>query len=176
MKVVFLDIDGVLSPFGSDSDLAVLRPDYPRFSAAFYVPKAREFQKAHHMAHLDPYDYYIVMTFWRRRCCDLVRELLVKSGAGLVMHSAWTKIYQPNEMKGLLALADLDEFYVDNATGKSKKFAVRDYIKEHHLTDFVIIDDEDYWDFAKDYGPRFIQTRVFIQPDDVDRALAVLQG
>ncbi len=176
-KVVFLDIDGVIAPTES-SKFPVLKPDKKgKYDQEYYHTMASNYQKKNQMDFLDGYDMYIVETGWSLTACNRIRQLLKQTNSKIVMESSWIHAYGKTSMPGLLKMVHLDQDYIDIAPGNDKLDGIQRYLKNHpEVDDFVIIDDEDYWNLSKQFGYHLIRTNDYFNDEDFDLAKMILDG
>lgn len=176
-RIIFLDIDGVISPTDSD-DHQVFNPDKKgMFDKQYYIKKAKEYKEANCMDYLDSYDMYVVETYWSTVACAKLKELLEATNSKLVMESSWIHSYGKNSMPGLLKMAGLEDYYLDIALGEDKLDGILKYLKAHpEIKDYIIIDDEDFWHLGNYFGHRFIQSDNVINDEDCVMAKMVLEN
>jgi len=165
MKIIFLDIDGVLN-----SD------DYGR--SEFYLISTAglsdaEIMLTHHHHHLDP------------SAIQVLNDLVKRSGAEVVLSSTWRGRYTPEEMTKMLqdrgATFEI-KFATPKLFGKISSRIPRGKEIAHYLKmlekqpeAFVILDDHDDMIHLK---PFLVQTDMMhgLTTDDVEKALKILNG
>lgn len=144
MKVIFLDIDGVLA---TDQQFGTVR---------------KNFQAKHHWARKlnVPYPYC-------QRAVAVLNEILMETGAEIVLSSDWKKFWNlekldiifrangilksPIDITGYMRAGFMDEFDRDRA------FQIMTYIYDKNVTNYVIIDDLYLEEFVEDKD-RFFRT------------------
>lgn len=165
MKIIFLDIDGVLN-----SDAYIVTDAYFNECLAIGVEDPLDYEvviKAHHL-HLDP------------KAIHLLNQLVADSGAQVVLSSTWRIRYSLDEMNAMLKLRGAT-FELTDKTPQirfSRVFRgeeIRDYLKalKEKPEAFVIIDDND--EFPK-FQKQFVHTneKVGLTQEHVDKALKIL--
>lgn len=175
-KIVFLDIDGVISPTENNGH-EVLHPErIGHYDEQYYLEAAKKHRQKYNMSYLDSYDMYVVDTCWSTLAMQKIKNLLLATDSKIVMESSWIHSYNEKNMPGLLAMAGLKDFYLDIAYGKDKLDGITKYLNNHpEVTDFVIIDDEDYWYLAQNYGFYLVQSNDVISDEDCLMAKDILQ-
>jgi hypothetical protein len=117
MRVIFLDIDGVLN--SSEFMYSETRPGYPR-------------RRRWPEEHLDP------------EKIELLNQIIDKTGAVCVLSSSWRILIQPHELEEVMAAMGFRGKIIDrtgSCGGRGKE--VRDWLLEHpEVERFVILDDD----------------------------------
>lgn len=165
MKIIFLDIDGVLNSG------AYVTSDYYKEATAG-MSDAEIMLIAHHL-HLDPL------------AIEILNDLVKRSGAEVVLSSTWRAKYSVDEMNEMMKGRGAN-FKISAATpilfGKLSARIPRGKEINHYLKlletqpeAFVIIDDHDDMLNLKS---NLIQTNVKfgLTKDDVEKALKILNG
>ena len=161
MKIIFLDVDGVLN---SDRYMAS-----QKFNEEIrgYKDMWEVINKVPH-THLDP------------AAIKLLNTLVEQSGAEVVLSSTWRLRFTLDEMNEMLASRGA-KFTIVNKTPPARRFRsyrgeeVRDYLKslEEQPESFVILDDIDQFPLLKD---NFVRTteRDGLTETHVQKALDIL--
>jgi hypothetical protein len=95
----------------------------------------------------------------------LVRDICERTGARLVISSAWRAIYTPKALQSVLYRVGLRcvgfEWggYVCDDRGRRRNHEIADYVEANNVDRYVILDDDD-WDWYPDQIPHFVQTDV----------------
>lgn len=165
MKIIFLDIDGVLNS-----------ADYG--NSEFYLISTAglsdaEIMLTHHHHHLDP------------KAIQILNDLVKRSGAEVVLSSTWRGRYTPEEMTVMLKDRGA-EFEIKASTPKlfgkiseriprGKEIAA--YLRglEETVESFVILDDHDDMLQLKKFLVHTTMKHGLTQ-DDVEKALKILNG
>ena len=178
-KVIFLDIDGVISPT-FDGEHMRQKDEYekrqPKYDSTVYTEKSAVYAGEDEQKWIHPYDFYTIETRWDQASIRRINELLRNTDSVCVLESSWINTYNTSErMKAVLCLAGMEERYAGIAPGGSKNEGIDAYRAEHPEIDrFIVIDDDDYWDFAKEYGMYFIQPHHLLGEQDCMAAEDVL--
>ena len=162
-KVIFLDIDGVLQPYGS--------------SKCFQYGIERAVQDAiidtgdTSYEYMDPYDVAAAKCDWQPTAIENLRHLVEKTGAVIVMESDWRIYNDLNEMRLLFKIWDLDQYVEDSLPKGDKQDVIDAYIAcNPEVEEWVVIDDIDLG-----YKERQVITRNHMTEEDAAQALAVLK-
>ena len=135
MKVVFLDIDGVLQPdtqYRFQHDLDQLKQDHILINPEFET--------------IDKYDLGAVVHDWVPNSVQLLTQLLEDTGAKIVISSAWRTGKTVRYLQLLFSVYNLDVYVV----GKTPELRYRGdeiaaYLQENpEIDQYVIIDDVAY--------------------------------
>lgn len=166
MKILFLDIDGVLN-----SEAYILSKEYiAECKSLGIVPEGREvMDKAHHL-HID------------HAAVKLVNILVERSGAKVVLSSTWRLKYSLAELNLMFqkrgATFQIDDVTPAKMSWRPRGMDVAEYLsslKRDGVTPeaFVILDDIDEFSRLKDY---FVQTSddTGLTQENVDQALKIL--
>jgi len=186
MKVVFLDIDGVLQPYNSrqrfEIDKVELQKDLTKQLGVDYMV-------------YDEYDVAAAVVDWDEDAVERIRNILVKTGAKIVISSDWRCKRLPNKVKDFLKIWDLDQYwYADNAYFDEElmkdtieylknKFVGRDFFnyraveimdyvfKHKEITNYVSIDDMNMSEYL---GDHFVKTNNLINDEEMEKAIKIL--
>jgi hypothetical protein len=169
MKIIFLDIDGVLQPDTQKRfkhDLEALK--------ANFVAQNQEFET------LDKYDIGAVYHDWDKTAVELMKKLCDKTGARFVISSDW-RIKTLKKLKLLFSMHAMDGYIHDSLptdwTGLNRNQEIQNYLKEHpEVTRFVIIDDAYGDEFNGDFPKNFVHTRWAFNNENYALAEKILAG
>jgi hypothetical protein len=169
MKIIFLDIDGVLQPDTQkrfDHDLDALKEEF--------VKQNREFEA------LDKYDIGAVYYDWDKTAIELMKKLCAKTGAGFVISSDW-RIKTLKKLKLLFSIHEMDKYILDTLpselTGLHRSQEIQNYLKEHQeIARFVIIDDAYSSEFNRDFPSNFVHTGWAFNLENYEKAEKILTG
>lgn len=128
MKIIFLDIDGVLN------------------SQQF----AREVGWGGFFTEEDVVSWDNVK--WVPENVDLLKQIVEKTSAEIVIHSTWACSFSVNKFKEMFELYNYPDIPIRALTNNkiSRSERIMNYIKEHNITNYIIIDDlnKRYFDIA----------------------------
>jgi hypothetical protein len=138
MKILFLDIDGVLQPGGAQN----------RFKNDLDLLKSQKIIENPEFESVDKYDLGAVFYDWAIDSVELIRKLLDNSQAKIVISSSWRNGKTLNDLKLLFSIHKLND-YVIGATpifsGSNRGEEIASYLTENlDVEKFVIVDDIAY--------------------------------
>ncbi|MDR2140654.1 MAG: hypothetical protein LBR11_02520, partial [Deltaproteobacteria bacterium] len=112
-KVIFLDIDGVLQPHSSQKRFA-------RIEDGSIAKLYEELKRIHNVDYsvYDECDVAAVYYDWRKSSVELLRDILLKTGAKIVLSSDW-RIFGMNAMYDFFTIHGLQEYYIDQTIDSS---------------------------------------------------------
>ena len=162
MKVLFLDIDGVLNgyPFLGTAKFDEAYPmSSPRYAAGQINPES----------------------------VALLNHIIAETGASIVVSSTWRKRYGADEMEYILRIQGFDghrgcvidvtpDHHVTQKKVKSNRgLEIREWLDAHpEVVSFVVVDDDGDMDTVKD---RWVQTSLFsngMTPEEAQEIIALL--
>jgi hypothetical protein len=167
MKIIFLDIDGVLQPDTQKRfkhDLEALKTNF--------AAQNKDFET------LDKYDIGAVYYDWDKTAVELMKKLCDKTGARFVISSDW-RIKTLKKLLLLFSIHEMDEYILDTLptewTGLNRNQEIQNYLKEHpEVTRFVIIDDAYGDEFNRDFPKNFVHTRWAFNNENYELAEKIL--
>jgi hypothetical protein len=173
LRVVFLDIDGVLQPTSSQKrfkhDLVALRESLTeRFGAEY-----REFNE---------YDLGAVVHDWHAGAVERLRALCEDHDAKIVVSSDWRLQRSVVQLQALFRIHDLHHLVVDRTSDPQgaphyRAGEVKQYLDTHpEIERFVIIDDGYRAEFDQLFPDHFVHTGSFIDESDALRARQILSA
>ena len=189
MKVIFLDIDGVLQPYSSRA----------RFEIDRIELRERLSNKLHtDYTIYDEYDVAACYCDWGTEAVNFIKKIIKNTNAKIVISSDWRNKELANKMKDFLKIWNLNEYWVGetNEYGKdeideAKKYVdsfktdsikyidyrqveIIDYLFRHkEITNFVAIDDRDLEMALKGH---FVETNNLINYDQMVSCIEILNG
>lgn len=201
MKVVFLDIDGVLQPYNSkrrfEVDMVEVQKDLTKKLGIDYMKYYK-------------YDVAAAALDWDTDAVERIRNILVKTDSKIVVSSDWrdkyidpdsylynlhNRDYLPYKVRDFLEIWDLGKYwYADNlyfneekmkdtiehmkkklGDGKyfrSRVIEIMDFLLKHkEITNYVVIDD---MDMSTCIGDHFVKTDNLIKDEDMEKAIKIL--
>jgi len=181
-KVVFLDIDGVLQPYGS----------HGRFDNLKTIPQLQEELTAKYGVDYtkhDKYDIGAVYYDWDKHAVALLTRILHETGAKIVISSDW-RINGLKRVIDFFRLHGLHEYVIDltreyressglrnkykDITHNSRTMEILEYVKDHpHIKRYVAIDD---MDLSKGLEGHFVLTSNTMKDAEAEKAIAILNG
>ncbi|GAB6888474.1 hypothetical protein JCM13304A_19730 [Desulfothermus okinawensis JCM 13304] len=165
MKIVFLDIDGVLQPSYYQRRF---KHDLDKLQAGL----AQKYNDSGFLK-LNKYDIGAVYYDWQLKAVENLKTLLNNTGAKIVLSSDWKRGRTLDELKRLFKIHDLDEFLIDTTPNMSNRCEeIEDYLASHSsIEEFVILDDYKFWGYEK-FGEKFIYCDMFLE-EELNQALKI---
>lgn len=137
MKVIFLDIDGVLYPCRKRIS-PYMEYDFDRTQLA----------KQYHcqaIQELSDFDLACVLYGWDKQAVKRLKQLVDVTQAVIVISSSWKFSHSLKQLQALFAFFDLQDAVIDKTSdedGFLKTPAIRNYlIKYSDVTAYVVLDD-----------------------------------
>lgn len=167
-KVIFLDIDGVLQRFSS-------KERFNHDLEQLVLDMAEKYNNPHYLK-MDKYDIGAVYYDWDNRAVKNLKEILLKTGAELVISSGWQYDKLLEDFKCLLIFHELDSYVTDITqkelyTCPTKHEDIQNYLDEHdNILNYVVIDDAD---MQKYFPGHFVSTYSANYLNDEAKELAI---
>lgn len=110
IKVIFLDIDGVLQPYSSEK-----RFDYQDKYGLESLQQKLTDELGRDYFQYDKYDVAACYCDWDKNSVDRIKRILDETGAKIVISSDWRNKKLPNKMKDFFKIWDMEDYwYADN--------------------------------------------------------------
>jgi len=172
MKIVFLDIDGVIQPYESEF--------------RFYEKDNKLIDKLSEQFNTDykQYSYFdinAVYNDWDEQAVDRVKYVLEQTNSKIIVSSDWRSNKQPNKMRDLLKIHGLDKYYfADNIIMKDivnpyirKSEEITHSLNKYDIDNFVVLDDlkqlENY------FADNCVITTNIISNNDMKQCIRILK-
>ena len=171
MKIIFLDIDGVIQPTWKQDrfkhDMEALRAE---IAEKYNEPEYLEFNK---------YDLAATYADWSEVALTNLRKLFVEQGAKAVISSDWRRSHTLRRLQLLFRLYDLQDYIIDCTEildNETRGAEIQAYIEAHpEITKFVILDDLRF-DFHTRFPNEWVQCLGFLNDEHRINAERVLNG
>jgi len=186
MKVIFLDIDGVLQAYNSGNRFRVDRD-------ALRDKLSREFNIDYSIYH--KYDVAACYLDWDKDAVERIRRIIRETDSKIVISSDWRCKEKPNKMRDFLTLWNLEEYllgeteiinkeemkeaieYIESLGDENyswRAVEILDYVYKHNeINNFVAIDDRD---ISTGLDGHFVKTKNLITDEETDRCIEILNN
>ena len=169
MKIIFLDIDGVLQPGTQrrfDHDLDQLKDDFAKKDPDYGL--------------LDKYDIGATYYDWDKNAISLLKALCDETEAKFVISSNWRTQSSLKKLRLLFAIHNLDGYVFDTLdtefTELRRYQEIQNYLSCHdNISHFVIIDDWYISDFNEHFPLNFVQTEWVFTAENYEKSLTILE-
>ena len=195
IKVIFLDIDGVLQPYNSKK-----RFYYQEKYGLDNLQKKLTDELGKDYFQYDEYDVGACYYDWDINAVNRIKRILNETGAKIVISSDWRSIRFPNKMKDFLKIWDLEKYLIGETLYFSKIFDINPdkykqeeefikkqnnnkhydercieiiyYVHSHNnIINYVAIDDRNLSDLPEGH---FVKTYNLITEEQTDKVIELL--
>ena len=175
MKVVFLDIDGVLQPYDTQNNFYSIDKQNKKLVTDLSIKHNIDYAK------YNIYDILMVYYDWHLKAIARLKSILDDTEAKIIISSDWKSEKLPDKMHDLLAIHDLDKYwYGDNIIIKKpleafeiRHLEIEDSLKRYPIDNYVILDD---MEGLKQYFPNnSVITHDYISLLDMNDAVKILK-
>ena len=145
---IFLDIDGVINPNRKNTT----------YHFDYSLPNTLA-KKLNHpkIANLNVYLVNQVYSCFSKESIDYLKQLIEKYNAQIIITSSWRIVYSLDQLQTMFDIFGL---------GKYIK-AIQEFINEHNITSYVILDD---FDMSNVFDYHFIYVRNYFNEQDFKKA------
>ena len=165
-NIIFLNIDGVIKTSKQD------RFDHDLLKTQEYLSIKYNDDIYNR---LNQYDIGAVFYDFDYIALGILREMIERFSANIVISSDWRDSKNLEELKALFKIYDLDRFIIDTCEAQdiknyhfiSKEEAIRKYISTHQIDNYIIFDDYDYTNL---FGSNFRRTSNALKINDINYA------
>jgi hypothetical protein len=170
MKVIFLDIDGVLQPgtqYRFDHDMDKLKDDLIQTNPGYET--------------IDKHDIGATYYDWDKTAVSLLTELCEKTGAQIVISSGWRFFASLQELRLLFSIHQIDKYVFDTlgteSTEQKRYEEIQDYLESHNnVTHFVIIGERYAYSFTEQFPLNVVYTDWVLTEKDCEKAAMILEN
>ena len=184
MKVILLDIDGVLQPYASKNRFEIDRKALrERLSEELNIDYTI----------YDEYDVAACYADWDKEAVERIKKIIKETDAKIVISSDWRSKRLPNKMKDFLKIFNMDQYWVgetddideekmkeackyvksrENPHWSYRAIEILDYVYKHEeITNYVAIDD---MDISVGLDGHFVKTKNLINDEQAEKCIQIL--
>lgn len=160
--ILFLDFDGVINPYMYKNEVI---PDRKKWLRIWKHPG---------FIHISNYTIGQVNANFDVEACQYIKDLCDRFDLKIVVTSSWKEFYSLKQIKALLSLHQLDSYVIDMTSreNQSRSDKIRNYIKEHHIKIFLILDDID---MRNEFPNHCIKTTNLFSKEQYQLAIQLLE-
>lgn len=188
MKVIFLDIDGVLQAYGSKNRFGIDRESLrEELSKKIGIDYSK----------YNEYDVAACALDWNEEAVNRIKTIINKTGAKIVVSSDWRSEEKPHKVKDFLSIWGMGEYwYADTEIYNSelmkntdeyvkqnnptneyvnmRSIEILDFVFKHkEITNYVAIDD---MNLSIGLGEHFVQTDNLINEEQMEKCIEILNN
>lgn len=163
--ILFLDIDGVIHPFTRNTNYI---PD-PTLTKRLAIETNNP-----EIENMNPYLAHFVKYRFDWNAIEYIGNLIDEFDVKIVISSSWRMMYNDKDFEHMFAIMGWKDAYIGK-TGKEKAryHLIQDYIKEHKIHKFLVIDDLDMTSYFKKH---MILCHISFSKDNYNQARLALMG
>ena len=190
MKVIFLDIDGVLQAYDSKNRFGKGEEKMKEEVSELSKRLNRDYSI------YNVYDVEACYLDWDKEAVERIKKIIKETGAKIVISSDWRSKELVNKMKDFLKIWDMEQYWAgetgDSGYEEDEMKETRDYIKEkmkgkycsyraveildyvrkhEEITNYVAIDDMDLLDELEEH---FVKTKNLINNEQAEKCIEIL--
>lgn len=161
--ILFLDIDGVLNP--------ATMPNY-EVDLSLNEKLAKTYNEER-IRSMNIYFLNQICFGFKKESCELIKKLVEEFHAKIVLTSSWRLFYSHEEIQCMFKILELEEAFLDfTSPGSPRNQVITEYIYNHHVKQYIVIDD---FDMKQSFGYRFIQTAQYFNENNYFQARYALR-
>lgn len=171
MKVIFLDIDGVLQGYGQQNRH---KHDLKEVKESVIKYYSKDFET------VNKYDIGAAKYDWDIEVVGMFKTICEYSGAKFVISSDWRLRKTVKQLQLIFSLHDLDCYVIDKVgeypeiDDRGKE--IEEYLRHHkEIEQFVIVDDDYIDSFTKMYPDNFVKTSNIMTKEESAKILHILE-
>ena len=174
MKVIFLDIDGVIQPYDADYRFYAIKEQNEKINIL-----SKEYKVDY--SQYSAYDVMAAYYDWNPQAISRLKYILEQTNAKIISSTDWKRDNKPFLIRDLLKLYNLDKFwYADNIIIKDQKpiyeirnLEIQDSLSKYPIDNYVILDDMKE---LKDYYPNnAVITNNYLSINDMNDCIKILK-
>lgn len=139
MKIVFLDIDGVLQPYNSENRFYSDKRIVTKLSETYHIDYSQ----------YSFYDVAAVYYDWDSQAIARIRYILDMANAKIIVSSDWRSKNQPDKMRDLLRIHALEKYYfadniiidTESSLLSTRVAEINDSLNKYEISNFLVLDD-----------------------------------
>lgn len=165
MKIIFLDIDGVLQPYDNEERFQHDLDETVELVAKKYNDDI--------YFDMDPYDVAAVYYDWDHKAVKLLKDCLDETNAKIVISSGWREYNNEDKLKALFKIHGMDGYIVDTLPKGLKETVIKDYLDSNSesVESYVVLDDAD---MSIAFVPQMVRTYNKLTEEDTKEIMDAL--